>query len=103
MGGVGGGTWGSCWSRPPRASDTENAVAFPQALNTNGSDHWIFTHTKPGRTRIPLPGGLGYAGVPHGVEGEAGRQGLDPAQASLGLAGLELLHLAPSSSSRLLK
>ena len=37
------------------------------------------------------------------VEGEAGRQGLDPAQASLGLAGLELLHLAPSSSSRLLK
>ena len=50
MGGVGGGTWGSCWSRPPRASDTENAVAFPQALNTNGSDHWIFTHTKPGRT-----------------------------------------------------
>ena len=53
--------------------------------------------------RIPLPGGLGYAGVPHRVEGEAGRQGLDPAQASLGLAGLELLHLAPSSSSRLLK
>ena len=102
-GGFGGRELGPAGPAPREPPTTENAVAFPQALNTNGSDHWIFTHTKPGRTRIPLPGGLGYAGVPHGVEGEAGRQGLDPAQASLGLAGLELLHLAPSSSSRLLK
>ena len=43
-----GGPAGPAPQGPPRRG---NPAAISQALYTNGSDRWISTHTKPGRTR----------------------------------------------------